>query len=70
LDLDGVPEIVTTSDGPDDVVLVSSLAKGVITPRLRFRAKEGVRAVGVCPPEEKGVPGLVAVVGSEVWLVR
>jgi hypothetical protein len=70
LDLDGIPEIVTTSEGPDDVVLVSSFAKGVLTPRLRFPTKESVRAIGVCPPEERGVPGLVAVVGNEVWLVR
>ncbi len=70
LDLDGIPEVITTSDGPDDLVLVSSFAKGVLTPRLRFPAKEGVRAIGICPPEEKGVPGLVAAVGSEVWLVR
>ena len=52
------------------LVLVSSFAKGVLTPRLRFPAKDGVRAIGVCPPEEKGVPGVVAVVGNEVWLVR
>lgn len=71
LDLDGVPEIVTTSDGPEDLVLVSTFTKtGQLTPRLRFPAKEGVRAIGVCPPESKGLPGLVAVVGSEVWLVR
>lgn len=71
LDLDGVPEVITTSDGPDDLVLVSTFTKsGQLTPRLRFPAREGVRAIGVCPPEEKGLPGLVAVVGSEVWLVR
>ena len=71
LDLDGIPEVVTTSDGDEhDVVLVSSFAKGQLTPRLRFPARDGVRALGVCPPEEKGVPGLVAVVGNEVWLVR
>ena len=70
LDLDGVPEIVTTSDGPDELLLVSSFGRGLVTPRLRFPARDGVRAVGVCPPEEKGVPGLVAVVGNEVWLVR
>jgi hypothetical protein len=70
LDLDGVAEIVTTADSGDDLLVVSSFAKGQLVPRLRFHAKEGVRAIGVCPPEEKGVPGLVAVVGSEVWLVR
>jgi hypothetical protein len=53
------------------VLLVSSVARsGQLTPRLRFPARDGVRAVGVCPPEQKGAPGLVAVVGSEVWLVR
>jgi len=72
LDLDGTPEVVTTSDsaGPDDLVLVSSFAKGVLTPRLRFPAKDSVRAIGICPPEEKGVPAVVAIVGNEVWLVR
>lgn len=71
LDLDGVPEIITTSEGDDDVVLVSTFTKtGRLTPRLRFPAKEGVRAIGVCPPEVRGVPALVAVVGREVWLVR
>lgn len=71
LDLDGIPEVVTTSDGDDhDLVLVSSFTKNQLTPRLRFPAREGVRALGTCPPEVKGVPGLVAVVGSEVWLVR
>ena len=70
LDLDGSPELVTTSDGPDDGIVVSSFAKGAVTARLRFPAKEPVRALGVCPPEEKGVPGIVAVVGNEVWLVR
>jgi hypothetical protein len=71
LDLDGVPELVTTSELSPDVLLVSSVARsGQLTPRLRFPARDGVRAVGVCPPEQKGAPGLVAVVGSEVWLVR
>ena len=70
LDLDGSPELVTTNDGPDDGIVVSSFAKGTVTARLRFPAKEPVRALGVCPPEEKGVPGVVAVVGNEVWLVR
>jgi hypothetical protein len=70
LDLDGVAEVVTTADSGDDLLIISSFAKGQLVPRLRFHAKEGVRAIGVCPPEEKGAPGLVAIVGSEVWLVR
>jgi hypothetical protein len=71
LDLDGVPEIVTTSEGADDVLAITTWnAKGTLMPRVRLPAKEGVRAVAVCPPEDKGVPAVVAVVGSEVWLVR
>lgn len=71
LDLDGVPEIVTTSEGADDVLAVTTWnSKGALLPRLRLPAKEGVRAVAICPPEEKGVPAMVAVVGSEVWIVR
>jgi hypothetical protein len=71
LDLDGVPEIVTTSDGPDDVLAVTTWnPKGTLFPRLRIPAKDGVRAVAICPPEDKGVPAIVAIVGSEVWLVR
>lgn len=72
LDLDGVPEVVTTIDSSgDDALTVSSFgASGHMTPRLRFAAKEGVRAVAACPPEDRGVPAIVAVVGSEVWLVR
>jgi hypothetical protein len=71
LDLDGVPEIVTTTEGADDVLAITTWnAKGTLLPRLRVPAKDGVRAVAVCPPEEKGVPAVVAVVGTEVWLVR
>lgn len=71
LDLDGVPEIVTTSDGPEDVLAVTTWnPKGTLFPRLRLPAMDGVRAVAICPPEEKGVPAVVAIVGSEVWLVR
>src|SRR4029079_16862967 len=71
LALDGVPEIVTTADADDhDAIVVSSFTKTQITARLRFPAKDGVAVLDVCPPEEKGVPGLVAVVGNEVWLVR
>jgi hypothetical protein len=72
LDLDGTAEVIITSDadGDDTLSVFSISATGKFTPRLRFPAKDGVRAVGVCPPEENGVPAVVAVVGSEVWLVR
>jgi hypothetical protein len=70
LDLDGIPEIVTTTENEADMLVVSSFTRGQVVARLRYPAKEGVRAVGVCPPEERGVPAIVAVVGGEVWLVR
>lgn len=70
LDLDGVPEIVSTADSGDDFLLVQSWDKDKPRPRLRLAAKEGVRAIAVCPPEERGIPALVAVVGQEVWVVR
>jgi hypothetical protein len=71
LDLDGTPEIVTTTDADADMLVVSSFARAQLVARLRYPAKEGVRAVAVCPPEERGAPSIVAAVGtSEVWLVR
>lgn len=70
LDLDGIPEIVTTSDTGEDVLTIASITKDKVTPRLRLPAKEGIRAIGLCPAEERGVPAVVAVVGAEVWLVR
>ena len=70
LDLDGTPEIITTTEKDDDVLIVTSWNGKSFAPRLRVPAKEGVRAVTTCPPEEKGLPAVVAVVGSEVWLVR
>lgn len=71
LDLDGEPEIVTSADGADDVLTITSFGpKGTLRPRLQFPAKDGIRAIGACPPEDRGVPAVVAVVGGEVWLVR
>lgn len=69
LDLDGTPELVTTANEGDDRLVVTSLGAKP-TPRLRLDAKEGVRALGTCPPEAQGRPVLVAAVGQEVWLVR
>jgi hypothetical protein len=70
LDLDGVPEVIASSSTEDDAVVVTSVHDGVVTPRLRYPASAGVQAIGVCPPEERGIPAVVAAVGSEVWLVR
>jgi hypothetical protein len=70
LDQDGVAEIVTTVDNGEDAITVSSWNGGDLKPRLRLPAAAGVRALAVCPPEERAAPALVAVVGNEVWLVR
>jgi hypothetical protein len=72
LDQDGAPEIVTTVDGPDDAISVSSWTSASADPILRWHiaAPAGVRALAVCPPERQGQPVLVAVVGDEIWLVR
>ncbi|MCW5834593.1 MAG: hypothetical protein KIS78_19480, partial [Labilithrix sp.] len=72
LDLDGTPEIAFSGDNAEtDVVAVWSWRAGSgLVQRLRYPTKEPVRAIAACPPEEKGLPALVAVVGGEVWLVR
>ncbi len=72
LDLDGTPEVAFSgaTDPDGDALVVSSWRPAGLTPRLRLATKEGVRAIAACPPEERGVPALVAVVGSEIWLVR
>jgi hypothetical protein len=70
LDLDGVSEIVTSSDGPDDMLTILSYAGAEPKVRKKIAAPAGIRALAICPPEVRGVPSLVAVVGSEVWVVR
>jgi hypothetical protein len=70
LDQDGVPEIATTSDGAEDAIAVSSWGPADIRPRLRVPAPAGVRALAMCPAEQGGAPSLVAIVGSEVWILR
>jgi hypothetical protein len=71
LDQDGEPEVATTGDGGEDAVSILTLSPGgELRPRLRLAAPAGVRALAVCPPEQGGAPVLVAVVGSELWLLR
>jgi hypothetical protein len=72
LDQDGTPEIAVSADGPDDAVDIWTWPSdsASLRARLHLPAPAGVRALAVCPPEEHGEPVLVAVVGSEVWLVR
>lgn len=70
LDQDGVAEIVTTADAGDDFISIVSWSGGDPRARVKLAAPAGVRALAVCPPEERGAPALVAVVGPEVWLLR
>lgn len=67
LDLDGTAEIVSSASGDPDAITVTSQGGRV---RLKLAAPAGVRALCACPPEEHGAPGVIAVVGDEVWLVR
>ena len=70
LDQDGIPEIVTTRDAADDAIEIWSYDGTQTRERKKIAAEGGVSALAICPPEVNGVPALVAVVGSEVWLVR
>lgn len=71
LDLDGNPEIAFSGESAEsDTLTVWSWKPNGLVQRLKYPTKEAVRAIAACPPEEKGLPALVAVVGSEVWLVR
>lgn len=71
LDLDGTAEIAVTGDlAEGDTITVYSWRTNGLVPRLKLATKEPVRALAACPPEERGAPGLVAIVGSELWLVR
>ncbi len=70
LDQDGELEVVTTTDSGDDAIVVSSLHGGDLRQRLRLAAPAGVRSLSVCPAEDRATPALIAVVGSEVWVVR
>jgi len=72
LDLDGASEIVTSGVEADDVLQVLSWAGDGNDPvvRKKIPAPGGVRALTICPPEARGVPALVAIVGPEVWVVR
>ncbi len=67
--LDGMPEIAFSSEGAEDVITIATI--GAEGPRVlnRIAAPGGVRALAACP-SEGGAGAVVAVVGSEVWIVR
>lgn len=71
LDLDGVPELVTSSDGrDDDNAHVYSWRGDGLALRRKIPAPTGIRGFAACPPEDGAAPALAMLVGSEVWLVR
>jgi hypothetical protein len=70
LDQDGVAEIVSSRDAGEDAIVIDSWSGGDFVERRRIAAPAGVHALCVCPPEERGAPALVAIVGNEVWLLR
>jgi hypothetical protein len=73
LDLDGVPDIVTTSAQPPssrDALVVSSWTKRGLEEKRRWPSTTSIEAVAVCPAEANDAPAIVAVTRSEVWLVR
>jgi hypothetical protein len=70
LDEDGVAEIVTTRSTGEDSIQIASWTGADPVVRRALPAPGGVRALAVCPAEERGVNALVAVVGDEVWIVR
>lgn len=69
-DLDGTPEIAFSSDGPDDAITIATVGDHGTRVVNRIAAPAGVRALGACPSIDGGAGAIVAVVGSEVWLVR
>ncbi|MEO7113583.1 MAG: hypothetical protein ABI183_24305 [Polyangiaceae bacterium] len=70
LDQDGVAEIVTSRNTTDDEIDIWSYDGTTTRERKKIPAPDGVSALAICPPEANGVPALIAVVGSEVWIVR
>jgi len=72
LDQDGAPDVATSLDAPpaDDAVQIVTYAGDGPRARKKIPAPGGVRALAVCPPEDRGAPALIAVVGAEVWVVR
>lgn len=74
LDLDGIPEIAFSGDAridtDTDALVVWSWRPNGFVQRLRYPTKESIHAIAACPPEERGVPALVAAVGGEVWIIR
>jgi hypothetical protein len=68
--LDGTPEVAFSAEGETDAITIASMGEGAPKIVNRIAAPAGVRALAACPSIDGGSAALVAVVGSEVWLVR
>ncbi len=69
LDLDGVLEVVTTSNGASERLRVVSLTAGAPKIRWEQESADPIRSVTVCPPEAASKPSIVAVTDRQVWRV-
>jgi hypothetical protein len=67
---DGAPEVAFSSDADPDAITIASMLSAAPKIVNRIAAPAGVRALAACPSIDGGSAALVAVVGSEVWLVR
>jgi hypothetical protein len=74
LDLDGEPEVVTTSSSRDpreDALTIRTWQKsGALLERARIPMPDGVRALTVCTPERHGLRALLVAAGNELWAVQ
>jgi hypothetical protein len=74
LDLDGAPELVSSSDTrapSSDVLTVRSWGTdGVVRERFRLAVPDGIRALATCPSEDARAAPIVVATGSGLWIVR
>jgi hypothetical protein len=74
LDLDGLPEIVTTRNTLDpvvDAIVVHTwTTDNAMAERFRIAMPQGVSALTICPPEASGPAFIAAATGNEIWILR
>ncbi|HOU92029.1 MAG TPA: hypothetical protein PLU22_13350, partial [Polyangiaceae bacterium] len=74
LDGDGEPEILASLDtldpAGDAIVVRTWRGDGSVEERLRVPVPEGVRAIGVCPPEGDTMAPIAIATGRSLWIVR
>jgi len=74
LDGDGDPELVSSLDtldpAVDAIVVRTWRGDGSVEERLRVPVPEGVRAIGVCPPEGGSMAPIAIATTRSLWVVR